>query len=168
MLFLKLLEKDSPKILLHTQATFLSGNPRRKVDITWWTLPDMGKSQIIQLFGTFYYNLTIWLSVVLKITIVPRSPGCQQCKILKTKNLILNLWNSRKCDILEQNRVQNRDPHVILLRKSALAKRISRIFCFVASLLPKEWHDLLLVMRIGGKVKLAKSIVDYSNEIPLI
>ena len=47
----KPLEKVIPNTLHHSQATFGSGNPSQKVDITCQPLPDSGQSQIIGVFG---------------------------------------------------------------------------------------------------------------------
>ena len=47
----KLLEDVTPKTLHHVQATFLSGTPRQKLDITCQPLPDMRESQIMRVFG---------------------------------------------------------------------------------------------------------------------
>ena len=49
----KPLEKVIPNTLHHSQATFGSGNPSQKVDITCQPLPDSGQSQIMGLFGIF-------------------------------------------------------------------------------------------------------------------
>ena len=49
----KPLEKVIPNTLHHSQATFGSGNPSQKVDITCQPLPDSGQSQIMRFFGSF-------------------------------------------------------------------------------------------------------------------
>ena len=56
----KPLEKVIPNTLHHSQATFGSGNPSQKVDITCQPLPDSGQSQIMCFFDISRNFLTIF------------------------------------------------------------------------------------------------------------